>query len=363
MSGGVTTVAAKEAARIGIDPYLEWLAREGIPVVEGFGVDLLAVPTAPWARYEARGAAVHLKGRGDFLCMFVLEVAPGKATAPLHHLYETVFYVLSGRGSTTLELAGGAEHTFEWGPRSLFAIPLNSRYRLLNGSGKDCARLACTANLPAVIKMFHDEAFVFGDAWGFDARAGKSKHFDGKGDFVPIRPGNHLWETNFVPDLRAIELQAWNERGAGGKNIMFALADGTMHAHISEMPVGTYKKAHRHPADFHVMCVTGRGYSLLWYEGDAQFQRVDWKHGTVFAPPDYMFHQHFNTGPVPARYLATAYGSLRYPFTEGKRKALFGGVSTSVKKGGDQIEYEDQSPRIHEMYVEEAGKNGVEVKM
>src|SRR6185436_1480043 len=201
------------------------------------------------------------------------------------------------------------------------------------------------------------------DAWGFDARAGKSKHFDGKGDLVSIRPGNHLWETNFVPDLRAIEPQAGNERGAGAKNSTFALADGTRHAHISEMPVGTYKKAHRHPADFHVMCVTGVGYSLLWYEGDRDFRKVDWKHGTVFAPPDFMFHQHFNTGPVPARYLATAYGSLRYPFTEGKRKALFGGVSTSVKKGGDQIEYEDQSPRIHQMYIEETAKQGVTVGM
>jgi mannose-6-phosphate isomerase-like protein (cupin superfamily) len=362
MTDLVPAQAGTQLPGVGLDPYLEWLGREGIPVVEDFGVDLLAVPTAPWPRYDAHGAAVHLKGRGDFLCMFVIEVPPGKATAPLHHLYEAVFYVLSGRGSTSIETAAG-EHAFEWGQRSLFAIPLNSRYRLFNGSGKEPARFACTANLPAVMKMFHDEAFVFGDAWGFEARAGKSKYFDGKGDFTAIRPGNHLWETNFVPDLRSLELKEWSERGAGGSNIMFALADGTMHAHISEMPVGTYKKAHRHPADFHVMCVTGTGYSLLWYQGDEDFTRVDWKHGTVFAPPDYMFHQHFNTGPVPARYLATAYGSLRYPFTEAKRKALFGGVSTSVKKGGDQIEYEDQMPRIHEMYVEEAARNGVQVKI
>ena len=64
-----------------------------------------------------------------------------------------------------------------------------------------------------------------------------------------------------------------------------------------------------------------------------------------------------------ARYLATAYGSLRYPFTEGKRAALFGGVSTSVKKGGNQIEYTDQDPRIHELFVQETAKNGVEVRM
>ena len=39
------------APRIGVDVYLEWLQREGLPVTEDFGVDLLAVPTRPWARH------------------------------------------------------------------------------------------------------------------------------------------------------------------------------------------------------------------------------------------------------------------------------------------------------------------------
>jgi oxalate decarboxylase/phosphoglucose isomerase-like protein (cupin superfamily) len=354
---------APESPRVGVDVYLEWLQREAIPVTEDFGVDLLQVPTAPWPRYGVNAAAVHLKGRGDFLNMFVFEIPAAGATSPQRHLYEEVFYVLEGSGSTTIETAGGRKHSFEWGPRSLFAIPLNAAYRLFNGSGSASARLVSTTNLPAVLNMFHDERFVFQNAWDFDDRVGSSRYFSGEGDFIPIRPGNHMWETNFVPDLAGIELKPWSDRGAGGSNIMFILADGTMHAHISEMPVGTYKKAHRHPADFHVMCVTGTGYSLLWYQGEKDWVKVDWKHGTVFAPPDAMFHQHFNTGASPARYLATAYGSLRYPFTEGKRAALFGGVSTSVKKGGNQIEYVDQDPRVHELFKKETAKNGVTVRM
>ena len=128
------------------------------------------------------------------------------------------------------------------------------------------------------------------------------------------------------------------------------------------MPVGTYKKAHRHGADFHVYSVTGEGYSLLWYEEDEQFERVDWHHGVVFAPPDMMYHQHYNTSQEPARYLAVALGSLRYPFTS-EKMGLFSGVDVSVKDGGRQIEYEDQDPRVHGIFLEELKKNGVESGM
>jgi hypothetical protein len=179
-----------------------------------------------------------------------------------------------------------------------------------------------------------------------------------------------MWETNFVPDLEQLELQAWADRGGGSTNIMFVLADGIMHAHISEMPVGTYKKGHRHGAGAHVMCVVGEGFSLLWFEGDEDFLRIDWKHGVVFPPAERQLHQHFNTSNRPARYLATGVGSLRYPLTAIKRRAsgttgsgAKSAVSTSIKEGGDQIEYEDQDSRIHPLWLEEMRKNGAEPKM
>lgn len=353
---------SSQEPRFMLDPYLEWVQREGVPVVEDFGVDLFEVVTRPWPRFGVDGAAVHVAGRGDFLCIILLDLPPGQASSPQRHLYEEVFYVIDGHGSTVVEDAAGRRRSFEWGPRSLFAIPLNARYRLFNGSGSQRARLASTADLPLMMNLFRSEAFIFDNPAEFPERMGDERYFAGDGEFIPMRPGRHMWETNFVPDLGQFELQEWNERGAGSKNIMFILAEGTMHAHVSEIPVGRYKKAHRHGPEAHIFPVTGRGYSLLWYEGDADIRRVDWAHGTVYAPPDMMFHQHFNVCPEPARYLATMLGNLRYPLTEDKRQVMQG-VDVDVRKGGRQIEYHDQDPRIHETYLQALAQAGVEPRM
>ena len=357
-------------ALYGIDAYLDWVSNEGIPVIEDYGIDLFKVETALWPRYGVKGAAVHLKGRGDFANMFLFDIPPGAATTPQRHLYEEVVYVLEGSGSTQLEFGDGRKRSFEWGSKSLFAIPLNAKYRHFNGSGRDRALLVSTTDLPLVMNTFHNEQFIFTNEFDFADRAGKNEYYSGEGDLITVRPGNHMWETNFVPDLASIELKSWGDRGAGGTNIMFVLADGTMHAHISEMPVGTYKKGHRHGPGFHVMCVTGQGYSLLWFEGEKDFLRIDWGHGVVFPPADRQFHQHFNTSAYPARYLATGVGGLRYPLTYAQRRSLLGvkpgekgAVSTSIKEGGDQIEYDDQDPRIHRLWLEEMKVHDVEPKM
>ena len=351
-----------EEGRILVDPYREWLAREGLPVSGGFGVDLLEVDVAPWARTGAKGAVVLLDGRGDFVDLVVTELPPGGSTTPQRHLYAEVVYVLAGTGTTTVELPGGRRRTFEWKEGSLFALPLNAPYRHHNSSGRAPARFAAVTDLPFTINVYRNERFIFENDFVFPERAGSDKHYQGDGDFRPVRAGRHLWETTFVPDLRAFELQEWKARGAAGSNIMFVLAEGTMHAHMSEMPVGTYKKGHRHGPDFHVFAVSGHGYSLYWYEGDRDFQRFDWKHGGVFAPADRQFHQHFNTSSEPARYLAIAFGSLRYP-TVADKKATWLGMDVSVKEGGRQVEYEDEDPRIIRIYEEELAKHGVRSRM
>ena len=357
---------ALEKARYGIDSYQDWLKAEGLPVVEGLAIDCTSVATADWPRLGARAAALHLDGRGDFCNMLLYELGPGKSTLPQRHLFEEVIYVVEGTGSTQLTLPNGERRSFEWGPRSLFSIPLNARYRHFNTSGLERAVLVSTTNLPMMLNLFHNEKFVFDNAFDFDERIGKKEYFAGEGILQLVRQGNDTWETNFVPDLETIELPDFSDRGAGGGCLIFLLADSSMHAHVSEMPAGTYKKAHRHIAGYHVMCVGGSGYSLMWYEGDRDFVRIDWKHGIVFPPADQQFHQHFTTSAKPARYLATGFGSLRYPFTLARRREILGekvAFSTSTKEGGDQIEYEDLDARIHPLWLEEIAKHGISSKM
>ncbi len=350
------------AGKYMVDPYLEWTRREGVPIHEDFGLDLLGVETTPWPRFGVNGAIVHVKGRGDCMTAFLLDIPPGGRTAPQKHLFEAAFYVLSGHGSATVDRYAGERHQFEWGPTSVFAPPLNTRYQLFNTSGREPARIAISCNLPAVLNLFHNESFVFDNPAVFPEREGTQSHFAGEGDFIPIKPGKHMWETNFLPDARRFKLHEWGARGAGASHIQVILADGVLHCHISEMPVGTYKKAHRHAPDVHVYIISGEGYSLLFYEGDREMTRVDWRPGWVFAPPDMMFHQHFNSGAEPVRYIAFTQGSVRYPMTEQMRR-VYARIDQDMKKGGNQIEYRDQDPRVHAMFVEELAKKGIVPRM
>jgi len=354
----------KKETPFGVDSYLAWVEDEGILVHEGLALNLRKVETRDWPRFGTKAAATHFTGRGDFCSMFVFDIPAGHSTNLVQHLFEALYFVVEGHGSTQLELADGSKRQFEWGPRSFFAIPLNAKYRHYNGSGREHALLAATTTAPLIMKIFHNAQFVFNDPYEFSERFGPSEYFAGKGELLLRGPGHDTWATNFVPDLAKLELTAYDERGPGSSNIKIALADSVMHAHISEVAPATYKKAHRHGAGTHVLTLTGGGYSLLWYPGDKDFKRVDWEYATVFPPLNQQFHQHFVTTENASRYLATGIGGTSYVFYEQQRRTGgYGGQKsaskTSIKEGGDQIEYEDQDPRIHALWLEEMRKHGI----
>ena len=339
-----------DGVRWKIDGYQEWLERQGVPVTSGLAIDLMTTPTAPWPRLGADAAFVHLDARGDYCDLYLTDLPPGGATEPQHHLYESVVYVLDGRGSLQFELEDGTKRGFEWGRGSLFSLPVNVRYRLFNGSGTERARLANVTNLPTVMKLFRDESFVFDTPHDFKDRLIDEKFLRGEGTFIPTREHRHMWETNLVPNLLTFDqLRLSPGRGAGSTNIMFVLADGTLHAHASEIPVGGYKKAHVHGEGYHIFQLSGEGYSTYWYEGQEP-TRIDWGYGLLHSPPNRMWHQHFNVSDEPARYLAIGFGSFRYPFLGEKMTML---DRDYREKSAYQIDYEDEDPAIRETFERE----------
>src|SRR5216684_6133158 len=250
-----------------LDPYAAWAANEGVPVIEDFGVDLLKVPTAPWRRFGIDGALVHLKGRGDFVSIFVLELAPGAKSAPQKHLFEEVVYVLSGHGNTTIETSDGRKHSFEWGPKSLFALPLNTRYQHFNSSGRERARLASTNNLALILNLFHNEAFVFDNGYDFPERQGAAKYFSGEGEFIPVRPGQHVGDQLRPRSrrLRAQDLGAARRRRIEHDvhprrrhHARAHLADAGRHLQEGAPPRSRLSRLRRHRPRFLAAVVRGR---------------------------------------------------------------------------------------------------------
>ncbi len=344
-----------------VQPYQAWQAGEGIPSVGGYYVeDLGTVDVKPWARYGVLGSFVNLEGCGGVNDLHVIELPAGASTNPVSHMYEALVYVVAGSGSTSVWYNENEKQTFEWGTGALFAIPLNASYQFFNGSGLRPARLISVTTAPTIMSLFHNDDFVFRNPFQFKDRfTGESGFFNGDGKMFR-RARNKVWDTNFIPDVRTIDLHSWKERGANGRNVMIELSNNTSAPHISEFPVGTYKKGHRHGPGAHVIILYGTGYSTLWFnEGDEQI-KCDWKRNSVIVPPNNCFHQHFNTGNEPAAYLALKFGGRRYqPMSawQGDKGDV------SVKEGGNQIEYTDEERRIHEMFESELAAHGAKCTM
>jgi len=349
----------------GVPFYEKWTKSEGIPVIDGYYVeDLNKVPVEPWHRKGGLGAFVNLEGNEELNDAYVCEIAPGKSLKPQKHLYEEIILILSGKGTTAIWNETGSKQTVEWHEWSLFAIPLNVWHQHFNGQGDRPARYVAVTAAPMVFNMFHNLDFVFKNNFVFtDRYIGEPDYFT-RGEFTAYpeagRHGDNVWESNFIPDVRIIKLHPGVMRGGENRSQRMELANNTLSQHISEFDVGTYKKAHSHGPAANIVILNGTGYSLLWPEGKPHI-KIDWHQGSMLVPPNRWLHQHFNTGPEPARYLAIGIGtpSPKHPF--GKIPPM--GEDFSLGLGYGQIEYEDEAPEIRKLFEEELRKKGVQIKM
>jgi oxalate decarboxylase/phosphoglucose isomerase-like protein (cupin superfamily) len=335
-------------------PYTRWIASEGLDIIPAMYVpNLHTVELKPWARRGGRGVYLnHDASRTSNDC-YVCEIPPGGQLAPQRQLFEEMVYVLDGRGSTSVWNDAGRKVSFEWKAGAIFAIPLNASHQHFNGSGREPARFVSVTNGPVLINALGDTGFVFNTRHDFKDRfAGESDYFANKGEQKGL-----LLDTNFVADAVNLPLIPAKERGAGGGHIRFSMARGSMNSHISQFPVGTYKKAHAHGPGAHVIVMGGEGFSLMWPEGEEP-RRFEWREGTMIVPPNMWFHQHFNTGTTPARYLAFKAEGVSIRNAQGVPKAWI-----SRRVGGDQIDYADESPMIRESFASALAKAGLAPRM
>lgn len=78
----------------------------------------------------------------------------------------------------------------------------------------------------------------------------------------------------------------------------------------------------------------------------------------MIVPPNMWFHQHFNTGTTPARYLAFKAEGVSIRNAQGVPKAWI-----SRRVGGDQIDYADEAPLIREGFSAALAKAGLTPRM
>lgn len=359
-------------------PYRQWIETDKIPIHTGYAMpDVRKLALGPWQRLGVSGAHVVLEGAEGTDAAYIFELPVAGRTKHQRYLFEEVIYVLEGEGETIVWNDRKNKQSFRWSKGALFSPPLNVWREHVN-RGATPAKLISVTDLPIVMDLFHNASFIFNNDFVFtDRYNGEKNAFSCGPDRIkkgrtPGVTGQGLgdsYECNLIPDARTLALFEAEARGRQNRTAEIQLADNTLQCHISEFPVGTYKRAHRHGPGSHVLVLGGRGYTLLWkdtprFSEAKNHMRVDWADGSLLVPPDHWFHQHFNGGGDPARYLASTWIGGKY-FAEGLggggRTHRLGTVPTH--QGGNMIDYTDEDPAIRALFEEELRKSGVPIQM
>jgi hypothetical protein len=136
-------------------------------------------------------------------------------------MYEQIFYVVEGRGSTDVWLDSDSKpHTFEWQAGSLFSIPLNAWYQIVN-AGSNPVLLLGGNTAPNMLNLINDVDAIYNCPYVFrDRFSGADDFYQPKDDIEPdpVR-GLAMRRTNFIPDIVNCDLPLDNRRSPGYRRI------------------------------------------------------------------------------------------------------------------------------------------------
>jgi mannose-6-phosphate isomerase-like protein (cupin superfamily) len=348
------------------ESYSTWLEHEGVPVHGGLFVqDARTVELGSWQRLGGRGAYIRMAGAEDQTGMYVAEIPPKGALEPEVHLFEAVIYILEGQGCTEFWRTGEQRKIVEWQKDSMLVLPLCVWHRFINLSDQPAKYLAIT-NAPLMLNLFMNPDFVYGERYAFtDRYVPDDSYFGSDPKLASLPYGEIVYQNNFIPDFKRLKVDHPPEgasRGEGFARRYLRLGGNRMLTFVAEYPVGTYTTAHWHEGGVQIYIAQGKGLTLMWppeagwhpwQDGKAdQVVRVDFQEGTVYSPPTGWWHQHFNTGDEPVRYIPTGGG---LPATRADGRAY---VYTSVREeGGHQLDYDLEDPKIRELFEEAVQAN------
>ena len=250
-------------------PYDLFMESEGIPIFRDIGVSKVQnLPLAPWKRMGGRGTYIQLHGTEGKWGYYVVEVPGAGALNAEKHLYEEVYYVVEGRGTTEVWLDNDSKrHVFEWQKGSLFSIPVNAWHRIVNASSAPALLLGGTT-APNLMNLINNVGAIFDCPYQFrDRFSGADDFYKYKDDIEPdpVR-GLAMRRTNFVPDIDNCDLPLDNRRSPGFRRVEPFMTGNTFYLWIGQHENGRYSKAHAHTSAAVLICIKGKGYTYTWPE-------------------------------------------------------------------------------------------------
>ncbi len=369
-------------------PWETFIKSEGLPVFRGVGIkDTRTLPRADWPRVGGKGTYIQVTGTENKTGMFVVEVPAKGALHPQRQMYEERYVVMEGRGSVEVWKNNDTVRTaFEYGPWSLFSIPMNANFRIINSASTPALMIAVNT-APRTINSYDNMDFVFNNEFNFEDRWGGNleDYWDNNEKVVPqpVR-GRAMVTSNFIPDIANSYLPLDNNRGPGFRWVApDQVGNRMIQGWVAEYPSGRYAKAHYHASGAVLVGLKGNGYSITWPREEGGV--TPWKDGKgdlvkfqEYGPgglisaapgPANWFHQHFAVSKGPFRvfnYTGTMPGnpeSGRLRELDDAEEGSMVKQHADISDGGNAIPYHMEDPHVREMFEESLRQVGGQTTM